>query len=71
MRKATVSSVKAGMATVVYSSGEGEASNPIPILAHEMNRGLKAGDRVVVAALDGKKDGIVLGKFWNKNNRPE
>lgn len=71
MRVAVLSSVKDGMATVVYGLRGGEASNPMPILASEGNLSLKPGDRVVVAPLEGKKDGIVLGKYWNRNNLPE
>lgn len=69
MKKAVISSIKDGMATVVY--GSGEASNPMPILAGFSNLSLKPGDRVAVASLDGKKDGIVLGTYWNETNPPE
>lgn len=70
MRTAVISSVKDGMATVVYGTRKGEASNPMPILASTSNRTLGSGDRVVVAPLDGKKDGIVLGRYWNRKNFP-
>ncbi len=71
MRTAVLSSVKDGMATVVYGSSGREASNPMPIFVSKENLSLKPGDRVVVAPLEGKKDGIVLGKYWNRNNLPE
>lgn len=69
MKKAVISNIENGMATVVY--GSGEASNPMPILAGFSNLSLKPGDRVVVSHLEGKKDGIVLGTYWNETNRPE
>lgn len=71
MRTAVLSSMKKGMATVVYGAGNGEASNPMPVLDNPANQTLGPGDRVVVAPLNGMKDGIVLGKYWNKKNQPE
>ena len=69
MNTAIVTSVKDGMITVRYGRN-GEASNPMPILEIPANVSLKPGDRVVVAPLNGKKDGVVLGRYWNKNNLP-
>lgn len=69
MNTAIITSVKDGMATVRYG-GKGEASNPMPILENPANSSLRPGDRVVVAPLNGKKDGIVLGRYWNQNNLP-
>lgn len=69
MNTAIVTSVKDGMITVRYGRN-GEASNPMPILENPANASLKPGDRVVVAPLNGKKDGVVLGRYWNKNNLP-
>lgn len=71
MRTAVISSVKDGMATVVYETKTREASNPMPILANAMNVLPKVGDRVVVAPLNGKKDGIILGTYWNMKNLPK
>lgn len=71
MRTAVLSSIKDGMATVVYRVKTGEASNPMPVLANLENKSLKPGDRVIVASLNGKKDGIVLGKYWNTKNPPK
>lgn len=69
MNTAIVTSVKDGMATVIYGK-KGEASNLMPILENPASVSLKPGDWVVVAPLNGKKDGIVLGRYWNKNNLP-
>ncbi len=69
MKTAIVTSVKDGMATVRYGV-RGEASNPMPILENPANASLNPGDRVVVAPLNEKKDGIVLGRYWNQNNPP-
>lgn len=69
MNTAIITSVKDGMATVRYGK-KGEASNPMPILESLASVSLKPGDRVVVAPLNGKKDGIVLGRYWNKNYLP-
>lgn len=69
MKTAIVTSVKNGMATVRYGKS-GEASNPMPILESQANASLLPGDRVVVAPLNGKKDGIILGRYWNQNNLP-
>lgn len=69
MRTATITNIEKGMATVVYTKN-GEASNPMPILANPMNVLPKVGDKVIVAPLNGKKDGIVLGGYWNKKNHP-
>lgn len=71
MRTAIISSVKEGMATVVYSAKKGDASNPMPIFDTLPNRSLRPGDKVIVAELNGKKDGIVMGKYWNSNNYPQ
>ena len=69
MNTAIVTSVKDGMITVRYGRN-GEASNPMPILENPPNVSLKPGDWVVVAPLNGKKDGVVLERYWNKNNLP-
>lgn len=69
MNTAIVTSVKDGMITVRYGRN-GEASNPMPILENPANVSLKPGDWVVVAPLNGKKYGVVLGRYWNKNNLP-
>ncbi|MCM1245906.1 MAG: hypothetical protein NC293_09730 [Roseburia sp.] len=69
MRKAVISSIKDGMATVVY--GSGEASNPMPVLAVSDNMSLKPGDRVAVAPLEGKRDGIVIGTYRIKTDKQE
>lgn len=69
MNTAIITSVKDGMATVRYGA-KGEASNPMPILENPANVSIKPGDRVVVAPLNGKKDGIILGRYWNQNNLP-
>ena len=68
MRTAIIRSVSGGMAAVVYNTGGCEASNPMPVLAQPLNQSLQPGDKVVVAPLNGKKDGIVLGKYWNEMN---
>lgn len=69
MKTAIITAVKDGMATVRYGARE-EASTPMPILENPANISLRPGDRVVVASLNGKKDGIVLGRYWNQNNLP-
>lgn len=69
MNTAIVTSVKDGMVTVRYGRN-GEASNPMPLLETPANVSIKPGDWVVVAPLNGKKDGVVLGRYWNKNNLP-
>lgn len=69
MNTAIVTSVKDGMVAVRYGA-RGEASTPMPILENPANISLQPGDRVVVAPLNGKKDGIVLGRYWNQNNLP-
>ncbi len=66
LRTGTISGFKEGMATVVYGNGSGEASVSMPVLVSADNRKLKPGDPVVVAPLNGKKDGIVLGRFWSR-----
>ncbi len=71
MRTAIISDIKDGMATVVYSERSGDASNPMPVFVSSSNARLRVGDRVVVASLNGKKDGIVLGKYWNPGYSPE
>lgn len=69
MRKATITGIKNGMATVVYCK-TGKSSGPMPILSNPMNELPEVGDLVVVAPLDGRRDGIVLGTYWNQNNIP-
>lgn len=71
MRTATISSIKKGMATVVYRTKSKEASNAMPILDTPANKTLQPGDNVVVAELNGKRDGIVVGKYWNEKNYPQ
>lgn len=71
MRTATISSIKKGMATVVYQTKSKEASNAMPILDTTANKTLQPGDNVVVAELNGKRDGIVVGKYWNEKNYPQ
>lgn len=67
MRTGRVSSIQNGMATVVY--GNGSASGKMPVLA--LGTLPEVGDMVVVAPLNGRADGIVLGRYWNENNIPE
>ncbi len=71
MRTAIISGIDKGMAKVVYGTRSKEASNAMPILDSPSNKTLKPGDRVIVAALNGKKDGIVLGRYWNVKNQPK
>lgn len=70
MRTATISSIQNGMATVVYRAKSKDASIAMPILDTPANKTLQPGDNVVVAELNGKRDGIVIGKYWNTKNYP-
>ena len=73
MRKGKISDVdyKNGMVTVIYLDGPGGVTDMLPYLnIGDEYKMPKIGDTVVVARSSIGKD-IVLGKIWNRGNKPE
>lgn len=72
IRIGKISSVDAasGMVRVVYHDRDDDVTAPIPLLAQEYKLP-QIGQQVLVLHLsNGSEAGVVLGAYWNQNNRP-
>lgn len=58
-----------GMVRVTYPDRGNSVSPPMPMLS-EVYHMPQVGDLVLVAGLSNSGAGVVLGKFWTKENQP-
>lgn len=59
-----------GTARVLYTDRDNSVTRELPFLSSEYNMP-KVGDQVLVVHISsGEEAGVIIGKFWSKNNKP-
>ena len=59
-----------GTARVIYTDRDNSVTRELPFLSSEYNMPKKGDQVLVVHISSGEEAGVIIGKFWSKNNKP-